>query len=74
MQRMIGHRAQPAESSEELYEVFSVGTKSSDAPIIVDVTIDKIPVRMEVDTGASRSIMRERKFTSISPLRKAPAL
>ena len=62
------------ESSEELYEVFSVGTKSSDAPIIVDVTIDKIPVRMEVDTGTSRSIMSESKFTSIYPLRKAPEL
>ena len=62
------------ESSEELYENFSVGTKSPDAPIIVDVTIDKIPVRMEVDTGASRSMMSERKFTSIYPPRKAPAL
>ena len=62
------------ESTEELYEVFSVGTKSSDAPIIIDATIDKIPVRMEVDTGASRSIMRESQFTSIYPPRKAPAL
>ena len=62
------------ESSEELHEVFSVGTKSSDAPIIVDVTINKIPVRMEFDTGASRSIMSESKFTSIYPPRKAPAL
>ena len=53
------------ESSEELYEAFFVGTKSSDAPIIVDVTIDKVPVRMEVDTGASRSIMSESKFTSL---------
>ena len=61
------------ESSEELHEVFSVGTKSSDAPIIVDVTIYMILVRMEVDTGASRS-MSERKFTSIYPPRKAPAL
>ena len=77
MQRTIGHRAHTAcnrESSEELYEVFSVGTKSSDAPIIVDVTIDKIPVRMEVDTGTSRSIMSENKFTSIYLVRKAPAL
>ena len=62
------------ESSEELYEVFAVGAKSSNASIIVDVTIDKIPVRMEVGTGASRSIMSESKFTSIYPLRKAPAL
>ena len=62
------------ESSEELYEAFFVGTKSSDAPIIVDVTIDKILVRMEVDTGASRSIMSESKFTSIYPPRNAPAL
>ena len=62
------------ESSEELYEVFSVETKSFDAPIIVDVTINKIPVRIEVDTGASRSIMSESKFTSIYPPRKTPAL
>ena len=61
------------ESSEELHEVFFVGT-NTDAPNIVDVTIDKIPVRMEVDTGTSRSIMSESKFTSIYPPRKAPAL
>ena len=60
--------------SKELYEVFSIGTKSSDAPITVDVIIDKIPVRMEVDTGASRPIMSESKFTSIYLQRKAPAL
>ena len=29
---------------------------------------------MEVDTGASRSIMSKSKFTSIDPPRKAPAL
>ena len=62
------------ESREELHEVFSLRTKSSDAPIIVDVTSDKIPVRMDVDTGASRSIMNESKFTSIYPPSKAPAL
>ena len=76
MQWTIGHRTQPAAESQvrNFYEVFSVVTKSSDAPILVDVTIDKIPVRMEVDTGTSRSIMSESKFTSIYPPRKAPAL
>ena len=74
MQRTIGHRAQPAaESSEELHEVFSVGTKRSDVLIVVDVTIHKIPVRMEVNSGAFRSLS-ESKFTSIYPPRKAPAL
>ena len=73
---MIGHRAQPAaESQVRNFMRFSLlEQRASDAPVIVDVTIDKILVRMEVDTGASRLIMSESKFTSISPLRKAAAL
>ena len=39
------------DTSNELYEVFSSGTKNSDAPFVIEVTIDKMLVNMELDTG-----------------------
>ena len=39
------------DTSNEPYEVFSFGTKSSDAPFVIEVTNDKILMTMELDTG-----------------------
>ena len=51
----------------EDYSIFSVGTKNTEPLVGVTVTIDHSPVNMEIDTGASRSIMWEDMFTSQNP-------
>ena len=50
----------PENEGETEYSLYAMG--STPNPLIVDVTIDGIKVPMEIDTGASVSLISEKMF------------
>ena len=46
----------------EEYDMYNISDTGSSEPLIVDVTLNGIPMPMEVDTGASVSLVGEAKF------------
>lgn len=59
---------------ERLYTVHVVGRKSQAAPLSVTVSINKKELSMEVDTGASVSIISERIYNKLWKRQDAPGL
>ena len=53
--------------------MFTVGTNSTE-PIILDVWINDVPIKMEFDTGASVSILNEATYRVIAETSKIPSL
>ncbi len=53
----------PDESDEEIDTIWHVG--SSNKPISVDVLLDNQPLRMELDTGATRSLISEATYKKL---------
>ena len=61
--RTVGRKAQPEESDEEQYtDVVFQANSTRVPPILVDLTIDGHNISMEIDTGASASLMSENLF------------
>ena len=66
----------PEEPSEPTYSMFTVRQEAA-KPIILDVHINNVPVKMEFDTGASLSILSSNTYhsieekSSISPLEES---
>nr|MCH9717641.1 DDE-type integrase/transposase/recombinase [Gammaproteobacteria bacterium] len=56
----IKHLADNSESHEE-YTLFTVPSHSS-TPLFVTITVDNIPIKMEVDTGASFTIISKTTY------------
>uniref|UniRef100_UPI00398ED833 matrilin-4-like n=1 Tax=Pristiophorus japonicus TaxID=55135 RepID=UPI00398ED833 len=52
-----------AQPQEEVYGVFTCSTESS--PLKIEVEINGVPVPMEVDTGASQSLMNQVAFEKL---------
>lgn len=53
----IRHMADDSEKLPEEYDLFSVPGNSRSSPLFVTVMVDNLPLRMEVDTGASFTII-----------------
>ena len=62
------------EEDAELYTVHTVGRTPQAAPLETTVSINRKPVRMEVDTGAAVSLVSEKTFYSLWKKRVAPGL
>lgn len=60
------HRSETRQSENEDYDLFMLQTRKG-GPLTVEVNINKIPTVMEVDTGASLSIMTETEFRKSWP-------
>ena len=62
-----------SDTDDESYNLFSIGGQSA-TPIEVNVTINKKPLIMELDTGASYSLISEQTYQSIWPEKDGPGL
>ena len=58
------HHVDASLSSDEEYTMYTIGSKTT-KPFIVNVELDGVHTNMEVDTGASVSIMSEERFTAL---------
>ena len=52
-------------TSDNSYDLFTV-TESGQNPIIVQVTVNQTPIQMELDTGASLSLINKQTFDVIA--------
>ena len=73
--------AQASQSDEDsigdevgLYTVHTVGRTSQAAPLETTISINRKPLRMEVDAGAAVSLVSEKTFNSLWKKRDAPGL
>ena len=60
--------------SEVLYSVHVVGQQHNKEPLIATVTINHKQLRMEIDTGASVSLISEQTFQTLWTKKHAPGL
>ena len=64
--RGVRHAEAESKTDEEYENVSHIrGVKSKTPPIQVPVKVDGTSIQMEVDTGASVSLMSERQFKSL---------
>ena len=61
------------DTDDESYNLFSIEGQSA-VPIQVDVTVNQKPLKMELDTGASYSLISEDTYQSIWPEKDGPIL
>ena len=61
------------DTDDEFYNLFAIGSQSA-TPIQVEVTINQKPLTMELDTGASYSLISEHTYQSIWPEKDGPVL
>ena len=61
------------DTDDESYNLFAIGSQSA-TPIQVEVTINQKPLTMELDTGASYSLISEHTYRSIWPEKDGPVL
>ena len=54
--KVPAHYVQAAEKTDTAYNLFTIKQQSGD-PIVVHVELNSIPVKMELDTGASVSVL-----------------
>ena len=55
----------PSRLEEEEYTMYQVNSKRSTKPLMVEVKLNGVTMQMEVDTGASVSLMGEAHFKSL---------
>ena len=53
-----------------VYELYNMNTKSSHPPITVNISIDETEVNMEVDTGASATLITKSTMEKVWPVKK----
>ena len=58
------HRVDIQESEPGEYTLFKVSSHTS-KPVMVDVTINEQPLQMELDTGASISLISEHQYKQL---------
>ena len=61
------------DTDDESYNLFAIGSQSA-TPIQVEVTINQKLLTMEIDTGASYSLISEHTYQSIWPEKDGPML
>jgi len=61
------------DTSDEAYAMFSLKGESCD-PVVEEVLINGVPVRMELDTGASASIISQETYQFIAAQSEVPPL
>ena len=54
----------PASDSESTHELFTISESRTNS-FQLDVTLNRVPLRMELDTGASISILNDDTYKSI---------
>ena len=62
------------EDTADLFTVHLVGKTSPTAPLVATMTINRKPVRLEVDTGTSVSLVSENTFRRLWKRKEAPGL
>ena len=62
---------QPALTNDSTYNLFTIAGSDQD-PIVVGVTVNNAPVQMELDTGASLSLLNKANYEKISGLQLQP--
>ena len=65
---------QPSEQSltnDSTYNLFTIGG-SGQNPIVVELTVNNLPVQMELDTGASLSLLNQQTYDKILNLQLQP--
>ena len=63
-----------SQRTADLFTVHLVGKTSPTAPLVATMTINRKPVRLEVDTGASVSLVSENTFRRLWKRKEAPGL
>ena len=58
---------------DPVYSLFNVSDQSA-KPIIIDVHLNQVPLKMELDTGASVSIISQDTYDKLWPKMQAPSL
>ena len=60
----------PEQKKATVYELYNMNTKSSHPPITVNISIDETEVNMEVDTGASATLITKSTMEKVWPVKK----
>ena len=71
----IDDSLQPSEqplTNDSTYNLFTIGG-SGQNPIVVELTVNNLPVQMELDTGASLSLLNKQTYDKIPNLHAVTA-
>ena len=55
------------DTTTDVFQLYTVGTKSATQPITVELSLNGKPITMEVDTGTAVSLISERTHKALFP-------
>ena len=75
MTHYVNDSLQPSEqplTNDSTYNLFTIGGSGQQNPIVVELTVNYLPVQMELDTGASLSLLNKQTYDKIPNLQLQP--